>query len=513
MTKKYLIGVDLGTSATKAALYDPHGALVAEASQEVPIYYPKPGVVEQENDDFYTSAAQTVRACLQQSGVDPRQVAAIAFDSQMAGVGSIDEHYRPAARFDSWLDMRCQPYIEQMRREAGELVTRLTGCAPTCDHGPKMLWLKHERPQEYGRVARFLMPSAYVAGRMAGLKADQAFMDYTFIHFSGFSDAQNLRWSEELCRRFGLEMDKLPRIVAPWEVIGEVQAEASADFGLAQGTPIAAGCGDTAACALGAGVVHPGMVYDTAGTAAVLAATTDRFVADVQHGALLCMHSVLPGLYHPLAYIAGGGIALRWFRDQFYNTHRGESQPLENDLYAEMIAAAERVPPGAEGLFFSPHLGGRICPAAPAMRGAWIGFSWGHTQAHFFRAILESVAYEYAYYLDILRQLLPDLRFAEARAVGGGARSNTWNQIKADVLGIPYQRLKRSEFGTWGSALIAGKAVGMFDDLAEQASRASAPDGDPLLPDGGRHAVYQPLARQYIVMQQTLHGYFSGAPE
>jgi len=337
-------------------------------------------------------------------------------------------------------------------------------------------------------------------------------MDYTFIHFSGFSDAQNLRWSAELCALFGMEMDKLPRIVEPWQVIGEVQAQAAADFGLAPGTPIAAGCGDTAACALGAGVVRPGMVYDTAGTAAVLAAAADRFVADVQRRALLCMHSVLPGLYHPLAYIAGGGIALRWFRDQFYNTRRGQSQPLEDDLYAEMIAAAEQTPPGAEGLFFSPHLGGRICPAAPAMRGAWVGFSWGHTQAHFFRAILESVAYEYAYYLDILRQLLPDLHFAEARAVGGGARSDTWNQIKADVLGIPYQRLQRSEFGTWGSALVAGKAVGMFDDLAEQASRAAAPHGAPLLPHGGRHAVYQPLARQYIVMQQTLHGYFSGAP-
>ena len=148
MSKKYLIGVDLGTSSTKAALYDVDGRLVAEASLEVPIYYPRPGVVEQENDDFYRTAAQTVRQCIQESGVDRRDIAAIAFDSQMAGVGSIDENYRPAARFDSWLDMRCQPYIELMDRQAGVRVTALTGCAPTCDHGPKMLWWKHVRHEE-----------------------------------------------------------------------------------------------------------------------------------------------------------------------------------------------------------------------------------------------------------------------------------------------------------------------------------------------------------------------------
>ena len=220
-----------------------------------------------------------------------------------------------------------------------------------------------------------------------------------------------------------------------------------------------------------------------AGTASVLAGCTDRFVADEEHRALLTMRSVIPGLWNPLAYIAGGGLALRWFRDQFYNTRRGKPCLRMKMLYEEMAALAESVPPGAEGLFFSPHLGGRICPAAPEMRGAWVGFSWGHTQAHFFRAILESVAFEYAYYLKILRGLLPELRLVEARAVGGGARSPAWNQIKADVLGVPYQRLSRGEFGTWGSALIAGKAVGLFDDLAETAARTAQPEGEPVRPE------------------------------
>jgi xylulokinase len=512
MQSRYLIGVDLGTSATKAALYTDGGDLLAQASVEVPIYYPTPGVVEQENDDFYRTAAATVSRCIRESGVDPRQVAALAFDSQMAGIGSIDEEFHPATRFDSWLDMRCQPYIEMMDRMAGDRVTELTGCAPTCDHGPKMLWWKHESPSDFARVAKFLTPAGYVAGTMAGLRADLAFMDYTFIHFTGFSDSRAGRWSRELCERFGLDMEVLPRIVEPWHVVGEVTPAAAREFGLAPGTPVAAGCGDTAACALGAGVVEPGMAFDSAGTAAVLAACTDRFVADRRHRALLCMHSVIPGLYNPLAYIAGGGIALRWFRDQFYNSWRGKPQARDGDLYEEMIAAATSAPPGAEGLLFSPHLGGRICPAAPAMRGAWVGFSWGHTQAHFARALLESIAYEYAFYLGILRDQLPDLALTEARAVGGGARSGAWNQIKADVLNMPYRQLRRSELGTWGSALIAGKAAGLFENLAAKAAETALPDSDTVLPNPYHRAAYDRLVEQYIALEETLQRHFdSGA--
>jgi xylulokinase len=291
-------------------------------------------------------------------------------------------------------------------------------------------------------------------------------------------------------------------------VIGEVTETAAKDFGLSQGTLIAAGCGDTAACALGAGVVHPGMFFDTAGTAAVLTACTDRFVADRDHRALLCMHSVIPGIYHPLAYIAGGGIALRWFRDQFYNKRRGQPEPGTGEFYDEMIAAAATIAPGSDGLLFSPHLGGRICPAAPEMRGAWVGFSWGHTQAHFFRAILESVAYEYAYYLNVLKDQIPTLQLLETRVVGGGARSGIWNQIKADVLGVPYQRLRRAEFGTWGSAMIARRAAGLFDDLTVKAAESTQLDGKAVTPDSVNHETYLPLLNKYIKLEKSLQQYY-----
>lgn len=509
MKKKYLIGVDLGTSGTKTAIYTIDGKPVAESSVEVQLFYPKPGIVEQEAGDFYSSAATTVKNCIQESGIDPKEIAAIAFDSQMAGVGSIDADYQPAARFDSWLDMRCQPYIQWMADEAGELVTDITGCPPTCNHGPKMLWWKNEEPETYRKIEKFLMPAAFVAGQLAGLTPDQAFIDYTFIHFSGFSDARSGTWSEELCRKFDLDMEKLPRIVAPWEVVGETDEQGYRDFGLAPGTIIAAGAGDTAANALGAGIVKPGLLFDVAGTASVLAGCTDSYIADTKNRALLTMRSVIDGLWNPLAYIGGGGIALRWLRDTIYKTADQADMPLEfTEAYDGMTALAAEAAPGADGLLFSPHFGGRICPANPDMRGAWIGLSWSHQQKHLIRAMLESVAYEYAYYLGIMRDLLPDQTFFEARAMGGGAKSAVWNQIKADVLNVAYQRLQGSEFGTWGAAMIAGKAAGVIDDLAQHADEHVRLAGDGFRPIPENHQQYQAVLPKYLSMQAMLDEFY-----
>ena len=252
------------------------------------------------------------------------------------------------------------------------------------------------------------------------------------------------------------------------------------------------------------------MLFDVAGTAAVLAGCTDKFVADTKNRALLTMRSVIPGLWNPLAYIGGGGIALRWFRDQFFNTSHGKVIPTSEELYPEMISLAENVAPGSEGLFFSPHLGGRICPSSPEMRGAWVGVSWSHSQAHFARSILESVAYEYAYYLKILLELLPELKLVEARVVGGGARSEVWNQIKADVLNVPYQRLKGNEFGAWGAAMIAGKAAGLINDLAAHAEETALLNGSPSLPSKINNEIYKPLIEKYIALEQTLNQFFAG---
>ena len=180
-----------------------------------------------------------------------------------------------------------------------------------------------------------------------------------------------------------------------------------------------------------------------------------------------------------------------------------------NEAYDAMTALAAEVTPGSDGLLFSPHFGGRICPTNPDMRGAWIGLSWSHNQAHLLRAMLESVAFEYAYYLQIMQQLLPDQDFFAARGMGGGAKSSVWNQIKADVLNVTYNRLQGSEFGTWGAAMIAGKAAGLINDLASHAMESTKLSEQVQTPDPDIHRIYQPIIDRYISMESMLDSFFS----
>ncbi len=486
MSRTCLIGVDLGTTATKAGIFAQDGTLLADATEESRLIQPRPGWVEQDPEDLYGAAARTIRACVDQSGVAPGEVAGISFDGQMAGIGTVDAAWGTPAPYDSWLDTRCGPYIEAMRPHE-ELIIRTTGGPPTYSHGPKILHMMREHPEAFTRVAKFVVPGGYVAGRMAGLRGADAFMDCTYLHFSCLADAREARWSDELCGLFGIPTAKLPRIVRPREIIGHLTPRAAADTGLLAGTPVAAGCGDQAAGMLGAGMVEPGQVFDVAGTASVMAICTDRFAPDVEHRTLFSARLVPEGLWYSLAYINGGGMNLRWFRDTFADKEAG---------YAALDAAARDVPPGADGLLFLPHLGGRVCPSDPALRGVWIGFTWAHTRAHFYRALLEGVAYEYALYMDIERALVPGMALSEARVIGGGSSSDLWNQIKADVLGVPYVRLNRTELAVLGSAIVAGLAVGVYDDLKATVRQMVGPAGR-VEPRAAECARYRPFVDLY----------------
>jgi xylulokinase len=496
MANVYLIGVDLGTMGTKAGIVDTEGNLVAEAYEESKLYYPKPGWVEQDMDEIYGSAVRTIRSCMEKSGVAPSEVAGIAFDGQMAGIGSVSSAWDSPTGYDSWLDTRCGPYIARLKEHEQDIIA-LTGGPPTISHGAKILWWMHERPDVFRRIARFVQPGGFVAGRLAGLKGEDAFCDRTYLHFSCFCDTRAGVWSDRLLDQFGVSEEKLPRIVNSWDVIGQVTDEAAQATGLKAGTPIAAGCGDQAAGMLGAAMVTPGLVFDVAGTASVFAVVVDRFATDQAHRTLFTAHTAVPNLYYTLAYINGGGLNLRWFRDEFAAPEKAGAEVSHENIYQVLDRMAASVPPGANKLLFLPHLSGRVCPGDPNTRGLFIGLSWNHTRAHLYRAMLEALGYEYAYYLRIVRELLPDLDLRETRVIGGGARSRLLNQIKSDILGVPYVTLNREEFAVLGSAILAGYAVGVFDDLAATAQRFTQTTGWTE-PDPTNHAYYQPFVDQYI---------------
>lgn len=250
-------------------------------------------------------------------------------------------------------------------------------------------------------------------------------------------------------------------------------------------------------------MVEPSLVFDVAGTASVFAICVDEFIPDLERRTLFTARLVPDDLWYALAYINGGGLNLRWFRDELAEEEKKEAQRTGKRVYGLLDEEAAAVPPGSEGLLFLPHLGGRVTPSDPDIRGLWLGFTWSHGKGHLYRSLLEGVAYEYAYYLGIERSLFPDMEFKEARVIGGGSKSDFWNQMKADVLGIPYVQLNREEYAVLGSAIVAGYAVGIFDDLKATAKGFVEPISR-LEPRPKYHAYYRPLVDLYISLFDTL---------
>jgi len=352
------------------------------------------------------------------------------------------------------------------------------------------------------------VPVCYAAGRMAGLKGDDAYIDYTHLNFASFCDTVKLIWDPELVALFDVPLDKMPRIVSPWEIIGRLTAAAARDCDLREGTPIAAGCGDQAAGLLGAAMVEPGVVLDVAGTASVFSICTDRYVPDVRHKTLFTAHLVPPDLWYALGYINGGGLNLRWFRDEIAREENAQAAASGRNIYALFDEAASKIPAGSDSLLFLPHLGGSVCPSRPDLRGLWLGLTWSHTRPHLYRAMLEAVAYEYATYMAIEKSLLPDLHFREARVIGGGAVSRFWNQIKADVLGLPYVQLNREEYAVQGAAIVAGYAVGVFSDLKATA-RQFVQETGRIQPRMESHKAYKPFVELYASLLSDFGTVFS----
>ncbi len=496
-----LIGVDIGTQGTKAVLFSSDGRCLAQAFEASKLHTPRSGVVEEDPECQFASVCRTICQCVAEADIAAEEVAGIGIDGQMAGVIGIGADGKAVTPYDSWLDTRCAEQIAVMERQAGDRVVARTGCAPSYNHGPKILWWKTQRKGDYRRVASFVQPGGYAAMRLCGLDASQAFIDETYLHFSGFADNRLARWDSELCELFDVDEAKLPRIVKPSLVVGGLTAAAARSCKLKRGTPVVAGCGDTAASFLAGGAVREGICVDVAGTASVFAATTASFKADRRHRMLGCGRSVIEGLWHPYAYINGGGMNLKWFQSEI-TSRGGDTGTLtlrDLDAAAAKLSLSDGLP------LFLPHLGGRVSPSQPHLRGAWAGLTWDHQAAHLYRAVLEAVPLEYALYKRVLGSLYRDFAMSELRVTGGGEVSRLWNQIKADVLGVPVRRIDRSLGAPAGAALVAAHGVGLVRSLPAAAKRWIKV-GEKVSPDRNARKLYDRRIEVYEDLLRRLDG-------
>lgn len=450
-----VLGIDLGTSMVKAGVYTYDGVLRASGSCPLSLTHEGPGRAEQDLDEFYVAAAAATRSCLA-GGFAPERISALAIAGQMAGVGIVDQDHLPLAPFDSWLDTRCGDVVDELSRGLGDQIAAVAGCAPTISIGPKMLWWRRHRPDVCARGASFVTAAGYVAGRATAMVGQSAFIDPSYLHFTSVADIGRTRWDESLVDAVGVDPDLLPRIVESAEIVGALSNRAAEDFGLQPDVAVAAGCGDTAASALGAGVTRPGQAFDIAGTAAVFGLCMPIFAPDAAGKTSMTMRAALPGRWYSLAYVGGAGQVVEWIcREALGHSSLGA------DAYADLRTAVSGVAPGCDGVMISPHFSGRVAPASPTMRGSVVGLSSVTGSAHLARAALEAIAFEYRRYSEIACGLAPSLAVTEVIGTGGGSRLDVWNQIKSDVLATPYRPFVGAEAGTRGAAVVAMVAIGL----------------------------------------------------
>ncbi len=449
---EYVIGCDVGSQGTKVALLSLDGTLAGEASASYAIDCPHPLWAEQPPSRWTDALAIAIGRLLVTAGVKSTQVRGLGLATQVDGVVPIDARGRPLRPAIIWMDRRASKQCAVAREVMHDIhALQITGLNLDASHvAPKIRWIAQNQPDIYERAALFLLPGSYLAYYLTGEVA----VDYSNASSTLLMDVRSRSWSPEMCKLFGIEVERLAPIVAASTPLGTLRPAVAQMLGLRPETLVVVGCGDEHAACLGAGVIRPGLAGDIAGTAEPVCAVSQQPIVDPS-GLIETHCHADPGLWlleNP-GFVSGGN--LRWYRDTF----------LGGSTYAMMDDQAARIVPGAEGMIFLPCLMGAMAPTwNEAARGVFFGFTLAHTRDHFTRAILEGSAYALRDITDRMRAL--GLQLDELRVVGGGARSQLWNQIKADVTGLLVTVPHTTETTALGAALLP-LVGGAYTTLAE----------------------------------------------
>ncbi|MGH9941769.1 MAG: xylulokinase [Pyrinomonadaceae bacterium] len=474
-----LLGIDVGTTGTRAVMIDEAGRMTESATSEhAPFASPHIGWAEQDPRDWWRAAGEAVRETLAMSGTPAVEIACVGLSGQMHGAVLLDEREEPLRPAIIWCDGRTSEQCRQLTERVGakRLIELVSNPALEGFTLPKLLWVREHEPELWKRVRGVMLPKDYVRLRLSGERAiDVADASGTLLF-----DVGRRAWSREMLDAVEIEEKLLPTVYESQEVCGRVSAAGAAATGLREGTPIVAGAGDQAAGAVGLGVVKPGAVSATIGTSGVVFAATDRPAFDKRGRVHTFCHAV-PDRWHVMGVTQGAGLSLRWFRDQFGGLDNGD-EATGDDAYERLCSQAASIPAGADGLLWAPYLMGERTPHLdPLARAALVGLTASHTRAHVVRAILEGVAFSLRDTLTIFAEM--HVPVETILLGGGGARSSLWRQIQADVYGRAVETVAVDEGAAYGAALLAGVGCGAWpsvDVACAQAVRvASRLEPDP----------------------------------
>lgn len=486
----YLMGIDIGTTATKIILINLNGQIVASVEKPSQLLSPRPGWAEENADQWWENVCVGVPECIEQAGITSKRVAAIGTSGMVPAIILLDQDDKVLRNSIQQNDARAITEIEYLRSmtNASDILHR-TGSAITQQTvGTKILWLHRNEPHVLEAAVHLMGSYEFIGHRLTG----EYYLERNWALESGYFDLYNEDWDDELLKLSTISRNLLAEARWPSEIIGHVTTKASSQTGLLAGTPVVAGSADHIASSFSSGLKYHGDVLIKLGGAGDIMISLDQILVDER---LFLDYHDIPGKYIVSGCMASSGSLIKWFRNEF--------APFAS--YTDLDEEADKIPAGSEGLILLPYFVGEKTPIQdPLARGTLIGLTLTHTKSHVYRAVLEGISYGFYHHIKVLAEhgLNPTI----ARCANGGAKSQLWKQITSDVLGIRLEQVADHPGSSLGAAFCAGMGVKAFKEWEEieryiKVSAITEPNSE-------NHARYERLFQIYLEVYQSLKEQF-----
>lgn len=495
--KPYLLGIDVGTSACKIAVFDRNGTVLETATGEYEVYYPQAGWAEQDPDEWWRVICRTMKYIFSKSQIKPEEIAGIGIDGQSWSAIAVDKEGSVLTNTPIWMDTRADDICRELSEKVGEQrIFEVAGNSLQPSYSTaKIIWYQRNMPQVYENIYKVLQSNSYIAYRLTGQMTQDLSQGYGFHCF----DMHTGTWDQAMCEALGIPAHILPDIHPCHEVIGTVTKAAAAQSGLAEGTPVVAGGLDAACGTLGAGVIHAGETQEQGGQAGGMSICIDSYKADPR---LILSCHVVPGKWLLQGGTTGGGGAMRWLEKEFGAFEREEGRRTGKSSLDLFNEEAGNVAPGSDGLIFLPYMAGERSPLwNPYAKGVYYGMDFGKTKGHFIRAVMEGVAMSLRHNLEVAAEAGASVDVL--RAMGGSANSLLWTQIKSDVTGKPVIVPSSDTATTLGAAILAGVGVGIYEDF-EEAVKLTVENKRYHVPNQADRNIYDRNYRKYLSLYEHL---------
>lgn len=501
----YLIGIDVGTSATKTVLFDEQGNVIASASQEYPLEQPKNGWAQQNPEDWRDAVLATIKAVA--DAVENREeILGIGLSGQMHGLVMLDEAGEVIRPSIIWCDQRTGEEVEDMLRiMPREEWIRITANPPlTGWTAAKILWVRKNEPENYARCKHILLPKDYIRYILTGEFATEV------SDASGMQllDVPGRCWSDEVLSALSIDKALLGKVYESCEVTGTLLPQIAEKTGLSTAVKVVGGAGDNAAAAVGTGIVRDKTAFTTIGTSGVVFAHSSKVSIDPKGRVHTCCCAV-PGAWHIMGVTQGAGLSLKWFKDQFCQDYTAQAKAEGKDVYERINEEVKTVPAGSDRLIYLPYLMGERTPHLdPDCRGVFFGLSAMHTKKHLLRAVMEGVSYSLCDCNEILKEM--GVEVTQMMACGGGGKSANWRQMLADMYQCSVKTIRQSEGPALGAAILAGVGCGVYASVEEacdaiiREESSTEPVPEQVETYAAYHKLYQKLYRSLEEDYKTL---------